>query len=61
LPVIWNYRIAGGEKGHPGFPLLSGADMRTPLLGLGSLTPANPMPEASGYGFQFWEQWSSTS
>jgi len=56
-PVTWDYPIASGETSHPGFPFLSGADMRTPLLGMGSLAPADPMPAVSGYGFQFWEQW----
>lgn len=56
-PVTWDYPVASGETSHPGFPFLSGADMRTPLLGMGSVAPANPMPVASGYGFQYWEQW----
>lgn len=56
-PFRWPYRIASGERGYPGFPFLSGADMRTPLLGFGSSAPANPMPKDSGYGMQYWEQW----
>ncbi|GAA0240649.1 tannase/feruloyl esterase family alpha/beta hydrolase [Cryptosporangium japonicum] len=53
----WPYRIASGERHYPGFPLLSGADMRTPYLGFGTSAPADPMPATSAYGFQFWDQW----
>ncbi|WAL68739.1 tannase/feruloyl esterase family alpha/beta hydrolase [Amycolatopsis cynarae] len=53
----WPYRIASGETGYPGFPFLSGADMRTPFLGFGSSAPADPMPVTSGYGMQYWDQW----
>jgi hypothetical protein len=56
-PFRWPYRIASGETGYPGFPVLSGADMRTPFLGFGTTGPANPMPLTSGYGMQYWEQW----
>ncbi|WP_093576788.1 tannase/feruloyl esterase family alpha/beta hydrolase [Amycolatopsis rubida] len=53
----WPYRIASGETGYPGFPFLSGADMRSPFVGFGTTAPANPMPATSGYGMQFWDQW----
>ncbi|MEU2719578.1 tannase/feruloyl esterase family alpha/beta hydrolase [Streptomyces smyrnaeus] len=56
-PLRWKYRPASGERGYPGFPFLSGADMTTPLLGMGTEAPAHPMPLDSGYGAQFWEQW----
>ncbi|RSM82019.1 tannase/feruloyl esterase family alpha/beta hydrolase [Kibdelosporangium aridum] len=56
-PFRWPYRIASGETEYPGFPFLSGADMRTPFLGFGTTAPANPMPVTSGYGLQYWEQW----
>jgi pimeloyl-ACP methyl ester carboxylesterase len=56
-PFRWPYRIASGETGYPGFPFLSGSDMRTPFLGFGTTAPANPMPVTSGYGLQYWEQW----
>ncbi|MFY1693091.1 tannase/feruloyl esterase family alpha/beta hydrolase [Plantactinospora sp. WMMB782] len=56
-PLRWPYRIASGERYYPGFPLLSGADMRTPVLGFGTSAPANPMPVTSGYGVQYWDQW----
>jgi feruloyl esterase len=56
-PFRWPYRIASGETEYPGFPFLSGADMRTPFLGFGTTAPANPMPVTSGYGMQYWEQW----
>ncbi|GGK00561.1 feruloyl esterase [Streptomyces camponoticapitis] len=56
-PWAWPYKIASGEKGYPGFPFLSGADMRTPLLGFGTTAPSNPMPLTSGYGMQYWDQW----
>ncbi|GAA1749453.1 tannase/feruloyl esterase family alpha/beta hydrolase [Streptomonospora arabica] len=53
----WPYEIASGERSYPGFPFLSGADMRTPLLGFGTTAPADPMPLTSGYGMQYWDQW----
>jgi hypothetical protein len=56
-PLRWPYRVASGETGYPGFPFLSGADMRTPFLGFGTTAPANPMPVTSGYGMQYWDQW----
>ena len=56
-PFRWPYRIASGEREYPGFPFLSGADMRTPFLGFGTTAPANPMPATSAYGFQYWAQW----
>ncbi|WP_228981090.1 tannase/feruloyl esterase family alpha/beta hydrolase [Streptomyces sp. DH12] len=56
-PLRWRYRLASGETGYPGFPFLSGADMTTPLLGLGARAPGHPMPKDSGYGVQFWDQW----
>jgi hypothetical protein len=56
-PFRWPYRVASGETGYPGFPFLSGADMRTPFLGFGTSAPADPMPVTSGYGLQFWDQW----
>ena len=56
-PFRWPYRVASGETEYPGFPFLSGADMRTPFLGFGTTAPANPMPVTSGYGLQYWDQW----
>jgi feruloyl esterase len=56
-PFRWPYRIASGETEYPGFPFLSGADMRTPFLGFGTTPPAHPMPATSGYGMQYWDQW----
>lgn len=56
-PFSWPYRIASGERYYPGFPFLSGADMRTPYLGFGVTAPASPMPPTSAYGFQYWDQW----
>ncbi|MEV6823999.1 tannase/feruloyl esterase family alpha/beta hydrolase [Amycolatopsis sp. NPDC051102] len=56
-PFRWPYRIASGETAYPGFPFLSGADMRTPFLGFGTTPPADPMPVTSGYGMQYWDQW----
>ena len=56
-PYTLPYRLESGEQSYPGFPFLSGADMRPPILGMGSSAPANPMPKDSGYGMQFWEQW----
>jgi pimeloyl-ACP methyl ester carboxylesterase len=57
FPFRWPYRIASGETEYPGFPFLSGADMRTPFLGFGTTAPADPMPVTSGYGMQYWDQW----
>lgn len=51
------YDVASGETGYPGFPLLSGAHMFTPILGFGTQPPADPMPVTAGYGAQFWDQW----
>ncbi|GAA0350801.1 tannase/feruloyl esterase family alpha/beta hydrolase [Actinoallomurus spadix] len=56
-PFSWPYRIASGERSYPGFPFLSGADMRTPILGFGTSAPADPMPATSGYGPRYWDQW----
>lgn len=56
-PFTWPYRIDSGERAYPGFPFLSGADMRTPFLGFGDTAPTDPMPVTSGYGMQYWEQW----
>jgi feruloyl esterase len=56
-PWKWPYEVASGEQGYPGFPFLSGADMRTPLLGFGTTAPSSPMPLTSGYGMQYWDQW----
>ncbi|MEU0333502.1 tannase/feruloyl esterase family alpha/beta hydrolase [Streptomyces sp. NPDC006193] len=56
-PWKWPYQVASGERGYPGFPFLSGADMRTPLLGLGTTAPSSPMPLTSGFGMQYWDQW----
>lgn len=56
-PFRWPYRVASGETEYPGFPFLSGADMRTPFLGFGTTAPAHPMPVTSGYGMQYWDQW----
>jgi hypothetical protein len=57
FPFRWPYRVASGETQYPGFPFLSGADMRTPFLGFGTTAPADPMPVTSGYGTQYWDQW----
>ena len=46
------------EWGYPGFPVLSGARMSTPILGFGTSAPADPMPVTAGYGMQFWNQWA---
>jgi hypothetical protein len=56
-PITFGYELASGETGYPGFPYLSGAKMSTPLLGLGTTAPANPMPKTAGYGMQFWDAW----
>lgn len=56
-PMRLHYRVASGEWGYPGFPLLSGAKMAVPVLGFGADAPADPMPSTAGYGVQFWDQW----
>jgi hypothetical protein len=56
-PVRFPYRLGSGETGYPGFPVLSGAKMAVPVLGFGSVAPASPMPDAAGYGVQFWDDW----
>lgn len=56
-PFELDYPVASGEWGYPGFPLLSGAHMYTPILGWGTTAPADPMPTTAGYGAQFWTQW----
>lgn len=56
-PISFPYPLASRETGYPGFPFLSGADMTTPVLGLGTTAPADPMPRTAGYGSQFWDQW----
>lgn len=56
-PMRLGYEVASGEWGYPGFPLLSGASMSTPILGWGTTPPAEPMPVTAGYGTQFWTQW----
>lgn len=55
--VSFPYPLASGETSYPGFPFLDGANMATPLLGMGTTAPANPMPKTAGYGPQFWDQW----
>ena len=56
-PLRFPYPTAGKETGYPGFPYLSGANLTTPLLGIGSSAPASPMPKTAAYGLQFWDQW----
>ncbi len=51
------YHLASGGVSYPGFPFLDGANMATPLLGMGTSPPADPMPKTAGYGEQFWDQW----
>lgn len=55
-PISFGYPLANKETGYPGFPFLSGADMTTPLLGMGTTPPAEPEPRTAGYGPQFWGQ-----
>ncbi len=55
-PISFGYPLANKETGYPGFPFLSGADMSTPLLGMGTTPPAEPEPQTAGYGPQFWGQ-----
>lgn len=57
-PLRWNYSLASGETSYPGLPLLSGANMTTPLVGFGMQAPANPMPTTSGLSVQLWDQWA---
>ncbi|MFD9663156.1 tannase/feruloyl esterase family alpha/beta hydrolase [Rhodococcus sp. NPDC059968] len=52
-----NYPLASGETGYPGFPFLSGMEMRDPKEDIGSKPPANPTSSGSGFYMRFWEQW----
>jgi feruloyl esterase len=56
-PVTFPYALGSKETGYPGFPYLSGANLSTTLIGMGTSAPANPMPRTAGYGPQFWDQW----
>ncbi|WP_244993435.1 tannase/feruloyl esterase family alpha/beta hydrolase [Rhodococcus qingshengii] len=56
-PLKWKYSLESGETGIPGAPFLSGANMTTSVLGLGTDAPSTPMPPTSSYGAQFWDQW----
>lgn len=42
-PVKFNVPLSSGETGYPGFPLLSGMELRTPELGIGTKPPTNSM------------------
>ncbi|WUR84369.1 tannase/feruloyl esterase family alpha/beta hydrolase [Streptomyces phaeochromogenes] len=57
-PVKWSYKLASGERGYPGTPFLSGADLRTPGLGIGSRAPAQPLDFTTAFAALFWDQWA---
>ncbi|MFJ9085506.1 tannase/feruloyl esterase family alpha/beta hydrolase [Streptomyces sp. NPDC102384] len=57
-PIQWDYMLASGERGYPGLPYLSGADMGTPGLGIGSRAPARPLDTTTAFAAQFWDQWA---
>ncbi|MFZ3572243.1 tannase/feruloyl esterase family alpha/beta hydrolase [Streptomyces sp. BH097] len=57
-PVEWGYKLASGERGYPGLPFLSGADMGTPGLGIGTRAPTQPLDLTTGFAALFWDQWA---
>ncbi|MDH6292795.1 hypothetical protein M2275_007734 [Rhodococcus opacus] len=52
-----NYPLASGETGYPGFPILSGMEMRDPAASIGEKAPADPTSSGIGFSARFWEQW----
>ncbi|SFN06947.1 feruloyl esterase [Streptomyces sp. cf124] len=57
-PVEWGYKLASGERGYPGTPFLSGADLSIPGLGIGSRAPAHPLDFTAAFAALFWDQWA---
>ncbi|KUO05549.1 tannase/feruloyl esterase family alpha/beta hydrolase [Streptomyces caeruleatus] len=57
-PVEWGYKLGSGERGHPGTPFLSGADLSTPGLGIGSRAPSRPVDFTTAFAALFWDQWA---
>ncbi|MFF9778605.1 tannase/feruloyl esterase family alpha/beta hydrolase [Streptomyces sp. NPDC013978] len=53
-PVTWGYPLGSGERGYPGFPYLSGADISAAV---GFLPPAQPVFDLNSFGVGFWDQW----
>lgn len=56
-PLKLNYPLASGETGYPGFPLLSGMELRDPYNSLGAQPPINPISKDNWFMPMFWEQW----
>ncbi|MFH8491073.1 tannase/feruloyl esterase family alpha/beta hydrolase [Streptomyces longisporoflavus] len=57
-PIEWDYELGSGEKGYPGMAFLSGADMSTPGLGIGSRAPERPLDDTTAFAAGFWDQWA---
>lgn len=57
-PLKLEHPLASGEIEHPGYPLLSGMEMRAPEDFIGAEPLANPMPEHSGSLPKYWEQYA---
>ncbi|WP_432721532.1 tannase/feruloyl esterase family alpha/beta hydrolase [Jeongeupia wiesaeckerbachi] len=55
-PLTLRYPVASGEKGYPGFNVLSGADLRG-FLGWGEQAPTSPGQLGQPYMAQFWDHW----
>ncbi|AOY02392.1 tannase/feruloyl esterase family alpha/beta hydrolase [Jeongeupia sp. USM3] len=55
-PLTLRYPVASGEKGYPGFNVLSGADLRG-FLGWNTEAPTSPGRFGQPYLSQFWDQW----
>ncbi|MEU2249618.1 tannase/feruloyl esterase family alpha/beta hydrolase [Streptomyces sp. NPDC019224] len=57
-PIEWGYKLGSGERGYPGLPFLSGADMGTFGLGIGSRPPSRPLDFTAAFAANFWDQWA---
>ncbi|MFJ7773026.1 tannase/feruloyl esterase family alpha/beta hydrolase [Streptomyces sp. NPDC097107] len=56
--VEWGYKLDSGERSCPGMPFLSGADMSTPGLGIGSRYPNQPLDFTAAFAANFFDQWA---
>ncbi|SEB58140.1 tannase/feruloyl esterase family alpha/beta hydrolase [Streptomyces melanosporofaciens] len=57
-PIKWGYKLGSGERGYPGMAFLSGADMGTSGLGIGSRVPDRPLDSTAAFAASFWDQWA---
>ncbi|WP_425839301.1 tannase/feruloyl esterase family alpha/beta hydrolase [Streptomyces fractus] len=56
-PVDWGYKLGSGERGYPGLPYLSGANVATPVFSIGNKPPSQPVDILNSFGIHFWDQW----